>query len=148
MSQTLSRESHHSPGFNPEAKEPAAAAAKLGGILDVVYKSLLHDEYYYTFSLKASQSGSARYHLKQGIQMKKLYIFQTVFRALFFLACLSFAMRQCYLSMEAFLQNPTSTSVVIDFAKKWPMPRITLCPTSNDEYLEDTCDLDPYVLQF
>ena len=37
MSQTLSRESHHSPGFNPEDKEPAAAAAKLGGILDVVY---------------------------------------------------------------------------------------------------------------
>ena len=36
MSQTLSRESHHSPGFNPE-EEPAAAAAKLGGTLDVVY---------------------------------------------------------------------------------------------------------------
>ena len=35
MSQ-MSRESHHSPGFNPEAKEPAAAAAQLGGTLDLV----------------------------------------------------------------------------------------------------------------
>ena len=32
MSQ-MSRESHYSPEFNPEAKEPAAAAAQLGGTL-------------------------------------------------------------------------------------------------------------------
>ena len=77
--------------------------------------------------------------------MKKLYIVQKVFRVLFFLACLTLTLRQCYLSMATFLREPTSTSVLIDFEKNWPMPRITLCPTINDEFLEDTCEIDPYV---
>ena len=60
-----------------------------------------------------------------------------IFRTLFFLACLSFVLWQCYLALDKFLQEPRSTSVRIDYAKNWPMPKVILCPTMKEEVLEE-----------
>ena len=62
--------------------------------------------------------------------------FRKVFRVLFFLACLSFVLWQCYLLLGKFLERPRSTSVGFDNAKNWPMPKFVICPTVKDDVLE------------
>ena len=67
---------------------------------------------------------------------------KVVFKVLFFLACLSFVLWQCYLLMDKFLQKPRSTSVGFDQAKNWPMPKCVLCPEIKGKILEG-CGFDP-----
>ena len=54
--------------------------------------------------------------------------FRKVFKVLFFLACLSFVLWQCYLLFAKFLQKPKSTYVEIDDTKNWPIPKFFFCP--------------------
>ena len=68
--------------------------------------------------------------------------YRKVFRVLFFLACLSFVLWQCYLLMDKFLERPRSTSVGFDHAKNWPMPRFVICPAIKDDVLRN-CDSQP-----
>ena len=67
---------------------------------------------------------------------------KVVFRVLFFLACMSFALWQCYLRVDKFLERPRSTSVGFDHAKNWPMPKFVICPAIKDDVLNQ-CWLDP-----
>ena len=70
--------------------------------------------------------------------------FQKVFKRLIFLACLFFVLWQCYFSLKKFLQKPRSTSVQVDYSKKWPMPNFILCPVLKEDVLED-CNIKLYV---
>ena len=88
---------------------------------------------------KSSQSGI--FFVKEEFRMVNLN-FRKVFRSLFFLACLSFVLWQCYLSMNKFLEKPRSTSVGFDLAKNWPLPKFVMCPAidsaeSNYNLLEE-----------
>ena len=65
------------------------------------------------------------------------FSFRKAFRALFFMACLTSVLRQCYLSMERFLEEPRSVSVDIDHASNWPLPRLIICPPVKEEVLKE-----------
>ena len=77
---------------------------------------------------KSSQSGI--FFAKVEFKMVDLN-FRKVFRSLFFLACLSFVLWQCYLLLGKFLEKPRSTSVSFDQAKNWPLPKLVICPQIN-----------------
>ena len=68
--------------------------------------------------------------------------FRKVLRSLFFLACLSFVLWQCYLLMGKFLERPRSTSVGFDQAKNWPMPKFVMCPAIKSFELMSRCDFE------
>ena len=74
-------------------------------------------------------------------------ILPKIYRALFFLACLSFVSWQSYSLFEKFLKRPRSTSVEIDDTKNWPIPELVFCPDMFDFELEPlrNCDLSKYV---
>ena len=71
--------------------------------------------------------------------MNKLNIFQKVVRSLFFLTCLSLTLWQCHQSFNRLLEKPIATSVGIDFAKNWPMPKINFCPIMDATFLQKCC---------
>ena len=79
---------------------------------------------------------------------------KVVFRVLFFLACLSFVLWQCYLRVDKFLERPRSTSVGFDHAKNWPMPKFVICPTIKNDVLKqcgfqpDDPDVNPLFQEF
>ena len=66
-----------------------------------------------------------------------------ILRGLFFLACLSFVLWQCYLSFERFLLNPRSISIGVDYAKNWPVPRVILCPSNIQPSARKNCAIQP-----
>ena len=68
---------------------------------------------------------------------------KVVFRVLFFLACMSFVLWQCYLRVDKFLERPRSTSVGFDHAKNWPMPKFVICPAIKFDVLEYQCVVEP-----
>ena len=54
-----------------------------------------------------------------------------ILNAVIFISCLSFVLWQCYLSFIRLIEKPRATSIKIEYAKKWPVPSFTVCPTDK-----------------
>ena len=54
-------------------------------------------------------------------------ILPKIYRALFFLACLSFVSWQSYSLIAKFLKRPRTTSIELDDTKNWPIPELVFC---------------------
>ena len=72
-------------------------------------------------------------------------------KAVIFLTCLSFVIWQCYMAFQKLLEKPRATSVTVEYAKDWPAPSFTVCPTNeflrrNEDVLDDCGFKDKYVI--
>ena len=74
--------------------------------------------------------------------MAKNSTYVKAFKSVFFLACLTFVLWQCYSSFSRYLEKPISIFKFIDSATNWPLPKITICPPLDSSTLSN-CGISP-----